>query len=108
MRAPAGLDVDHIDGDGLNNRRSNLRACTHTENGRNRKLSKNNTSGLKGVNAREAGKWQAMIKTSGRILHLGVFDSKMEAAKAYDAAALRLYGEFARTNAALGLIDGEP
>ena len=62
----------------------------------------------RGLSLRETGKWQAMIKTSGRILHLGVFDSKMEAAKAYDAAALRLYGEFARTNAALGLIDGEP
>lgn len=50
------------------------------------------------------GRWQARIKTSGRFLSLGVFDSKLEAAKAYDEAALRLYGEFARTNASLGLL----
>lgn len=104
VSAPAGFDVDHIDGNGLNNQHSNLRVCTRVQNSRNRALDRRSTSGLKGVYIRASGRWQARIKTSGRFLSLGVFDSKLEAAKAYDEAALRLYGEFARTNASLGLL----
>lgn len=80
--------LDHVDGNGLNNQRSNLRVCTHTENARNRRLNKRATpSGLKGVYRRATGGWQARIRTAGKFLHLGDFDSKLEAAMAHDRAA---------------------
>lgn len=105
MNPADGLQVDHIDGNGLNNQRSNLRVCTHAENARNRRLNKRTTTGLKGVYQRRGSdKWQARIRVDGRFLCLGQFGSKLEAAKAYDEAAVRMRGEFARTNASLGLL----
>ena len=93
--------VDHIDGDPLNNQRSNLRECSHAENMRNRKLNANSASGLKGVyrdNSKRAGpkKWRAEIKSHGRKIYLGNHFTPEEAHAAYRRAAIRLHGEFAR------------
>lgn len=97
-----GEEVDHKNGDGLDNRRSNLRVCTHLDNTRNVALSGNNTSGFKGVYwCNRSRKWQACIKVDRRQLWLGGFASAADAAKAYDAAAIKHFGEFARTNAML-------
>lgn len=99
--------TDHINGDGLDNRRCNLRVCTQTQNTRNQKLSRRNSSGYKGVKYNESAilhPWQARITFNGRVLHLGVFTTAVEAAKCYDCAAIHYHGEFARTNAMLGLL----
>lgn len=91
--------VDHRNGDGLDNRRSNLRAATNAENQRNRGLPANNTSGYKGVTwNKPAGKWQAGIRVDGRLLALGRYTDPEAAARAYDAAALLHFGEFAWLN----------
>lgn len=90
--------VDHKNGDGLDNRQSNLRACTHSENHRNRRRSKGR-SPFKGVHCRAEGKWRAYCCVDGKDIWLGQFASEIEAARAYDAAAHKHYGEFARTNA---------
>lgn len=92
--------TDHINGDGLDNRRANLRPATKEQNGRNAALSRRNTSGFKGVTrSGTKGRWVALIGTGqGRQARLGTFDSAEEAARAYDAAALALWGEYARPN----------
>lgn len=98
MDEPKGLDVDHRDGDGLNNRRSNLRAATHAENQRNQRLAKNNTSGFKGVTWHKArAKWQAQIVLNGRNHFLGYFRCQTAAAVAYAKASAEFHGEFGRT-----------
>lgn len=98
---------DHRDGDGLNNRRSNLRVCLHAENGRNRRKRAAATSIYKGLywNRRDR-KWYSQIKLRGKLRHLGVFDSEIEAAKAYDRAATIYHRDFAFTNEMSGLING--
>ncbi len=69
------LDIDHINRDKLDNRRSNLRLCSRTENSRNKNKSKNNTSGISGVYWHKAAKkWAARIRAPGKSVHLGVFD----------------------------------
>jgi hypothetical protein len=90
---------DHIDGNGLNNRESNLRSATHTQNMCNRGKQRNNTSGFKGVYFhKRARRWAAQIKLNQRWIYLGLFDEPEEAAHVYDAAALKYFGEFARPN----------
>ena len=90
------VQVDHRDGDGLNNVRANLRACTPAENRRNSGAYATNTSGLKGVWFHsQAKKWRATICLDGKIKHLGLFASKDEAFAAYQKAAIELHGEFA-------------
>ena len=90
-------DIDHIDGDKLNNRIDNLREATHAENQHNTGASRNNTSGYKGVHwFKEKKKWQVRIQSSGKPLHLGYFDSAEAGHEAYREAAIRLHGEFAR------------
>lgn len=96
--APKGLVVDHIDGNGLNNRRSNLRVCTQAENCRNAKP-RVGTSRFKGVRAHNApGKFAAEITFEGRAQYIGSFDDEIEAAIAYDLRAVVLFAEFARLN----------
>lgn len=91
--------VDHIDGDGLNNRCANLRLATRSENNRNSRRHKDNTSGFKGVSWHKRGqKWQARIEVDGRTLYLGLFVDPAAAARMYDVAALAYHGEFARLN----------
>lgn len=95
--APPGFHVDHIDGDGLNNVRSNLRVATPSQNQMNRGASKNNRSGYKGVswNSRSR-KWSADISARGEFHRLGMFSSPKDAYAAYCQAARELHGEFAR------------
>ncbi len=91
--------VDHINGDGLDNRRANLRPATHAQNMANRRLNANNKSGFKGVYWNKGSrKWHAQIACDGRKHHLGFYTSVIEAAHAYDDAATRLFGEYARIN----------
>lgn len=93
------VEVDHINHDKLDNRRSNLRLCNRMENGRNRRKGKNNTSGYKGVTwDKERGKWKASIESMNKVKHLGRFDNPEEAALAYDKAAIMMYGDFACLN----------
>jgi hypothetical protein len=100
LDAPAGVLVDHRDGDGLNNRRSNIRTATHSQNSHNRKMHVTNTSGFKGVvrNNKRGRPWLARIALNRRQMYIGVFDTPEEAARAYDRKAKELHGEFARLN----------
>jgi len=100
VNAPKGKWVDHINGDTLDNRKSNLRICTPSGNAANREKPITNTSGYKGVrkaNSRKNG-WRAQIKVDGKFKHLGNFSSKKDAARAYNKAAKKYRGEFARPN----------
>lgn len=98
-------EVDHKNGNTLDNRIENLRMCHHWQNGGNRKLNKNASSGFKGITWHEkTGKWMAQITCQGKRRHIGLFSNRLEAARAYDSAAVELFGEFASTNKMLGLI----
>lgn len=98
MDAPSELLVDHRDGNTLDCRKSNLRLATHTQNCFNRaKRVRGHSSRYKGVRAHHA-KWQARIVQGGRQVSLGHFSTEELAAHAYDEAALRLHGDFARLN----------
>lgn len=99
INAPTGMDVDHINGDGLDNRKINLRLVTDSENQQNRHRLSLNTSGFRGVTwHKQACKWQAGIKRNGKSYHLGLYTSPEDAARAYDEGARRIYGRGARTN----------
>ncbi len=98
LDAPKGVQVDHINGDGLDCRRSNLRLATQQQNNGNRAKTTNPTSSrFKGVD-RHHGAWRARIRSNGRQWTLGHFDREGDAARAYDAAAEEFFGEFARFN----------
>jgi hypothetical protein len=96
MNTPSEMKTDHIDGNGLNNRRTNLRVATNSENMRNRGAPTNNTSGFKGVSAVSNGKWSAKIKLKYKLYYIGSFDTPEAAHAAYVAASELLHGEFAR------------
>ena len=94
-----GLLRDHKNGNTLDNRRLNLRAATKAQNARNSKLRVDNTSGFKGVYwNKQYQKWKAQIRIGSKRIFLGRFDDPSIAAKAYDNAAIRYFGEFARLN----------
>lgn len=97
-RAPKGMVVDHKNGDGLDNRKGNLRVCTHQENSRSRQcLQKNNTSGYQGVFKSQYG-WQARIRINGEDTYLGFSKNKVLMAKLYDEAAKKYHRDFATLN----------
>lgn len=102
MNPPEGMFVDHINGDGLDNRKSNLRLATHKENMRNKRyLKPGQTSCKKGVYwDRQNSKWRAQITVDGKNIYLGLFASEEGAGRAYDRAAQQYFGEFAHLNAA--------
>lgn len=95
-----GRDIDHKNGNTLDNRKCNLRKCTKSQNGQNSKIKKNNKCGFKGVAFdKQTGKFRAQMRlTSGKRLHLGRFDKVEDASIAYQLAATKHFGEFARFN----------
>ncbi len=98
MNAPEGVYVDHIHGNKLDNRKSELRFATHTQNLWNRGKTRKNTSGFKGVLwDKRKSKWRAEITVSGKLIHLGYFDDIVEAAEVREAGSKKYHGEFART-----------
>ncbi len=97
--APKGLVVDHINHNGLDNRKSKLRLCTPKQNARNMRPRKGCSSKYKGVSYHKVKKlFQAYIRHNSKIIHLGYFKNEIDAAKAYDKAAKKFFGEFAYLN----------
>jgi len=99
LNTKAGMVVDHINRNPLDNRRCNLRECNQSQNVGNRSFSKNNTSGFKGVSfLKGLGKWAARIGIGNQRKHLGYYTTPEQAASVYDKAAIERWGEFAATN----------
>lgn len=99
LSPPEGYDVDHISGDKMDNRKCNLRVCTHQQNMFNQKLRNTNNTGYYGVSfMRNCGKYEAYINLDGRKKYLNIYGTAAEAANARDAAAVMLYGDYARLN----------
>lgn len=97
---PAGMEIDHANGDRLDNRLSNLRLASRTQNSTNRKKHKNNRCGYKGVyfddSRKRAKSWRARIVFNKKQLTLGMFATAQEAHEAYKKAALKYFGQFAK------------
>ena len=99
LSAPAEMMVDHRNGNGLDNRRCNLRLCTRSQNAVNSAGPKGGSSQYKGVYwSKQKQRWIAEVRCNDRKYRIGRFRNEQEAARAYDEAALRLFGEFARLN----------
>lgn len=95
----SSIHIDHINGNGLDNRKNNLRIASIRQNAQNQKIRKDNISGYKGVSfIRKSNKWRTCICVNGKNKHLGCFETKEEAAIAYNNAAIKYFGEFARLN----------
>jgi hypothetical protein len=95
---PLGKHVDHCNGQRLDNQLANLRSATPAQNLANQWLRKDSSTGFKGVSTTASGRYRAYIATAGRQRYLGTFDTPVEAARAYNAAAVAQWGEFARPN----------
>ena len=95
---PKGMFIDHKNGDGLDNRRDNLRTVTHSQNMMNRRKLKASASIYKGLYRTAYGNWGVAIRYGGMRVYLGTYSSEIEAAKVYDYAAMLYHGEFALLN----------
>ena len=99
MDPPKGKQVDHINGNTLDNRKSNLRICTSAENQHNKGKMENNTTGYKGVSFdKRDGFYYSRIKNNGKRISLGRFKNSINAALIYDEMAVKLHGKFAKLN----------
>ena len=101
LETPKGMEADHINGNGLDNRRENIRTCTHAQNMCNRvhRATEKCTSKYKGAQWYAGkGKWRVSIRFRGKRTHVGYFNSEIEAAEAYDKKAKELHGSFASLN----------
>lgn len=99
MKPPKGVEIDHIDGNRLNNQKSNLRFATSSQNKINRGARKDNKSGYKGVSWHKQNKnWTARLMINGKYQHLGSFKDISEAVQVYNQSALKHYGEYAWLN----------
>jgi hypothetical protein len=95
----SNFEGDHINHDTLDNRKNNLRKCTTSNNAMNRFINKSNKSGYKGVSwQKDRKKWAAAIKVNYKSINLGRYNNKIDAAKVYNQAALKYFGEFAYLN----------
>jgi hypothetical protein len=95
----AGMEVDHINRDGFDNRKCNLRICTHSQNEANKGLRRDNTSGERGIYwNKRYGKWHARIRLNNIRIHIGYYDDIKNASDAYQSKAKELFGEFAEIN----------
>lgn len=91
--------VDHVNGNGLDNRRANIRVCSNSQNMMNQKIRSDNSSGFKGVSYHAQNKrWRATINLNGKQISAGCYATPKEAAIAYNRKAIELFGEFARPN----------
>lgn len=96
---PVGFQVDHINGNKLDNRKENLRCCTVKQNTQNVRKHKDNTSGYKGVILHKPNnKYTVRIMENGKFAFFGYYSDPIEAAKVYDREAKRIFGEFASLN----------
>lgn len=99
LNPPNGFVVDHVNGNGLDNRRSNLRFATHGQNIANSFKAIGRTSKFKGVHLnKESNKWFAQISVNGKTKNVGIFKHEISAALAYDVEAIKQYGKFAKVN----------
>ncbi len=106
MGAKPGEHVDHINHDTLDNqKKSNLRLCNRSQNMANRRMHSNNNSGYKGVDwSRSNNAWRARVSVNGKSRFIGYFPTSLDAALAYDKAAIEYHGDHARTNKMMGLL----
>ena len=96
---PKGMEIDHINGNPLDNRLENLRLCTHAQNMANERKKAPHSSKYRGVNFNKyKGRWEAKIQSNSKPIHIGTFISETEAAKAYDTMAQELFGNLAQLN----------
>lgn len=98
MDTPVGMTVDHLDGNGLNNQKSNLRNCSPTQNCQNRVHRNSSKYGYQGVTDKGKNKFYAYIRYKTKLTHLGVYSSASLAAEAYNKKAIELYGSDAKLN----------
>lgn len=97
MNCPNDMEIDHIDGNGLNNQKENLRICTRSENMRNRDKQADNLSGYKGVYKKD-NRYRAQITVEGKQIYLGSYQNIEDAVKAYNEASIKYHGKFSKTN----------
>ena len=99
MNTPENMETDHVNGNGLDNRKKNLRVCTGAENRMNHKLLSTNKSGFNGVSwNKDIRKWSVCISVKAKTIHGGEFKDIIEAAKKYNELAKKYFGKYARYN----------